>query len=66
MSQIIQIQDIADYVDQTVTIQGWLYAKTGKGRLQFLQLRDGSGLVQGVMFKPNLPPEVFELGKRSD
>lgn len=64
MSQIIQIQDIADYVDQTVTIQGWLYAKTGKGRLQFLQIRDGSGLVQGVMFKPNLPPEVFESGKR--
>lgn len=64
MSRIIQIQDIADYVDQTVTLQGWLYAKTGKGRLQFLQIRDGSGLVQGVMFKPNLPPEVFESGKR--
>jgi asparaginyl-tRNA synthetase len=64
VSQIIQIQDIADYVDQIVTIQGWLYAKTGKGRLQFLQIRDGSGLVQGVMFKPNLPPEVFESGKR--
>jgi asparaginyl-tRNA synthetase len=64
VSQIIQIQEIADYVDQTVTIQGWLYAKTGKGRLQFLQIRDGSGLVQGVMFKPNLPPEVFESGKR--
>ena len=64
MAQVIQIQRIADYVDQTVTIQGWLYAKTGKGRLQFLQIRDGSGLIQGVMFKPNLPPEIFEAGKR--
>ncbi|OQY36271.1 MAG: asparagine--tRNA ligase [Anaerolineaceae bacterium 4572_5.2] len=64
MTQIIQIQDIANYVGQTVSIQGWLYAKTGKGKLQFLQIRDGSGVVQGVMFKPNLPPEVFESGKQ--
>ncbi len=63
MTQTIQIQNIANYVGQTVTIQGWLYAKTGKGKLQFLQIRDGSGVVQGVMFKPNLPPEVFEAGK---
>jgi asparaginyl-tRNA synthetase len=64
MTQIIQIQDIANYVGQSVTIQGWLYAKTGKGKLQFLQIRDGSGVIQGVMFKPNLPPEVFEAGKQ--
>ncbi len=63
MTEIIQIQNIADYVDQTVTLQGWLYAKTGKGRLQFLQIRDGSGVIQGVMFKPNLAPEIFEAGK---
>ncbi len=64
MAETIQIRKIAGYVGQEVTIQGWLYAKTGKGKLQFLQIRDGSGLVQGVMFKPNLPLEVFEAGKR--
>ena len=64
MIPIIRIEDIAKYVDQTVTIQGWLYAKTGKGRLQFLQVRDGSGVIQGVMFKPNLSEDVFEAGKR--
>ena len=64
MTAIIQIQNIANYVGQTVTIQGWLYAKTGKGRLQFLQIRDGSGVIQGVMFRPNLSEEVFEAGKR--
>jgi len=64
VTEVIRIQDIAKYVDQTVKIQGWLYAKTGKGRLQFLQIRDGSGIIQGVMFKPNLSSEVFELGKR--
>jgi asparaginyl-tRNA synthetase len=62
--QIIRIENVPDFVGQTVTLQGWLYAKTGKGKLQFLQIRDGSGFIQGVMFRPNLPPEVFEAGKR--
>ena len=64
MTQIIQIQNVADYVGQTVLIQGWLYARTGKGRLLFLQIRDGSGVIQGVMFKPNLSEAIFEAGKR--
>jgi len=64
MAQTIQIQDVARYVGQTVRLQGWLYHKTGKGKLQFLQIRDGTGIIQGVMFKPNLPLEVFERGKR--
>ncbi|MFQ5578934.1 MAG: OB-fold nucleic acid binding domain-containing protein, partial [Anaerolineae bacterium] len=64
MPQIIQIQNVTRHAGQPVTIQGWLYAKTGKGKLQFLQIRDGTGVIQGVMFKPNLPEEVFEAGKR--
>jgi len=64
VTQIIQIQNVADYVGQTVLIQGWLYARTGKGRLLFLQIRDGSGVIQGVMFKPNLSEAIFEAGKR--
>ena len=64
MSNIVSIQNIADYVGQTVTVQGWLYAKTGKGKIQFLQIRDGTGVMQAILFKPNLPLEVFEAGKR--
>ena len=64
MTQIVPIREIANYVGQTITIQGWLYAKTGKGKLQFLQIRDGSGIIQGVMFRPSLPPEVFQAGKQ--
>lgn len=63
-NNVVAIQDIADYVGQEVTVQGWLYAKTGKGKLQFLQVRDGTGIIQAVLFKPNLPEEVFEAGKR--
>ena len=59
MATIIRIEDIAQYVDQKVTIRGWLYARTGKGRLQFLRVRDGTGIVQAVAFKKEMDPEVF-------
>jgi len=59
MATIIRIEDIAQYVDQKVTIRGWLYARTGKGRLQFLRVRDGTGIVQAVAFKKEMAPEVF-------
>ena len=64
MSNIVSIQNITDYIGQEVTIKGWLYAKTGKGKIQFLQIRDGTGIMQAVLFKPNLSPEIFEAGKR--
>jgi asparaginyl-tRNA synthetase len=64
LSNIVSIQNIANFVGETVTVQGWLYAKTGKGKLQFLQMRDGTGTMQAVMFRPNLPTEIFDAGKR--
>lgn len=63
MAQVIRIADIADYVGQEVTIKGWVYAKTGKGRLQFVRMRDGSGQVQCVAFKKEIEPEYFEIVK---
>jgi asparaginyl-tRNA synthetase len=60
MANIIHIDEIAQHVGQEVTVRGWLYAKTNKGRLQFLQVRDGTGVVQAVAFKKGLAPEVFE------
>lgn len=60
MSKIISIAELPQYVDEEVTIRGWLYNKTGKGKLQFLLVRDGTGIVQAVAFKKELPEEVFE------
>lgn len=64
MANEIRIQDIAAYGDQPVTIKGWLSLKTGKGKLQFLRVRDGSGVVQAVVFRKDVSPEVFEAAKR--
>jgi asparaginyl-tRNA synthetase len=63
MTEPIHIEQIADHVGEQVTIKGWLYAKTGKGKLQFLQVRDGTGIVQCVVFKRDVPPEVFETAR---
>lgn len=64
MTDDIRIEDITQYADREVTIRGWLYNSTGKGRLQFLQVRDGTGIVQAVAFKPDLDEELFEAIKR--
>jgi asparaginyl-tRNA synthetase len=64
MAEQVTIENIADHVGKEVTIQGWLYAKTGKGKLQFLQVRDGTGVIQCVVFKKEVTPEVFEDARR--
>ena len=46
MATLIQIGDIAQYDGQEVTLRGWLYNRTDKGRLQFLLVRDGTGIFQ--------------------
>jgi asparaginyl-tRNA synthetase len=64
MATEITIDEIAKYVGQEITLKGWLYLKTGKGKLQFLRLRDGTGIVQCVAFRPDLGDELFEAIKR--
>ena len=63
MSEVMRIADLHRHVGAEVTVQGWLYATTGKGKLQFLQVRDGSGICQAVVFKGNVSEEEFEAAK---
>ncbi|WP_424244704.1 asparaginyl-tRNA synthetase [Elusimicrobium posterum] len=60
MTERIYINKIAKYLGQEVTLKGWLYNVRSSGKLHFLQMRDGSGIIQGVVFKGNVTPEVFE------
>jgi asparaginyl-tRNA synthetase len=55
------IEDIAQHAGQVVTLKGWLYNKRSSGKLHFLQLRDGTGVVQCVVFKNDVPAEQFRL-----
>ncbi|MGQ9873759.1 MAG: asparagine--tRNA ligase [Chloroflexus sp.] len=53
------VATIARYVGQRVTLGGWVYHKTEKGKLIFILLRDGSGTIQCVTFKKNVSEETF-------
>ncbi|MCD6336344.1 MAG: asparagine--tRNA ligase [Candidatus Latescibacteria bacterium] len=57
------ISEIGKHEGQEVTIRGWLYNKRSSGKLHFLQVRDGTGIVQCVVFKGDVSEEVF---RRSD
>ena len=54
------IREIGKYDGQTVTIRGWLYNLRESGKLLFPQFRDGSGVIQGVIAKNAVSPELFE------
>jgi len=55
------IKDLGQHVGKEITIQGWMFNKrSGKG-IQFLQLRDGSGVVQGIVFDKTESSELFKI-----
>lgn len=56
---VVRIGDVAKYENQDVELRGWLYGKRSSGKLHFLQVRDGSGIIQAVMFKGDVSPELF-------
>ena len=45
------IKDLPSREGSDVTVRGWLYNVRSSGKIHFLQLRDGTGTVQGVMVK---------------
>src|ERR1700716_3166101 len=63
MSPISTIAQIGAHEGQSVTIRGWLYNLRESGKLLFPQFRDGYGVIQGVVPKSAVPPEVFDAVK---
>ena len=60
----VRIDDLATHVGERVRIQGWLYNKRSSGKLHFLEVRDGSGMAQCVVFKGDVSPELFAAADR--
>ncbi|MDD3125355.1 MAG: asparagine--tRNA ligase [Candidatus Kapabacteria bacterium] len=57
------IENLSQAECKEVTLRGWVMNKTGKGKLQFIMLRDGTGVCQCVVFKPNVTEELFNDAK---
>ncbi|MFR1098263.1 MAG: amino acid--tRNA ligase-related protein, partial [Streptococcus thermophilus] len=51
--QLVSIIDVPKHIGEEITIGAWVANKSGKGKIAFLQLRDGTAFFQGVAFKPN-------------
>src|SRR5690349_17073253 len=63
MNPISTIAEIGKHEGHAVTIRGWLYNLRESAKLLFPQFRDGSGVIQGVVPKNAVPPEVFDAIK---
>jgi asparaginyl-tRNA synthetase len=61
MANGVRVEDVGRHEGETVTLRGWLAARRSSGKIHFLQVRDGSGTIQCVMGKQDVPAEVFAL-----
>lgn len=53
------IRQLKNHIGETVELRGWVYNLRSSGKLRFLLMRDGSGIVQVVWFKGALSEEIF-------
>ena len=63
MSPRITIDKAGEHAGEIVEIAGWLYNIRKSGKIVFPLLRDGTGIIQCVAVKANLPEELFETLK---
>ena len=56
-----RVQDLRRRVGEEVAVSGWVEAVRVHGKVAFVVLRDGTGLVQGVVAKSRVPSETWAL-----
>ena len=59
MPQTVRIRDLPGHEGETVRVRGWLYNRRSSKKLHFLQIRDGSGIVQGIVSLQDVGEELF-------
>jgi len=57
---IIRIADLPDRVGQTVTLSGWVTHLRSSGKIAFIVMRDGTGVLQCVVAKKEVPETAWE------
>ncbi|MCG0237913.1 MAG: asparagine--tRNA ligase [Firmicutes bacterium] len=60
----VTVSELYQHVGEDVELRGWVYNYRSSGKIQFIILRDGTGLCQCVVFKNDVSEEVFEQAKR--
>jgi asparaginyl-tRNA synthetase len=57
----IYIENLNRHEGEEVQLHGWLYNKRSSGKIRFLLIRDGTGIIQCVMVKGRVPDQVFDV-----
>jgi asparaginyl-tRNA synthetase len=60
----VYIEDIGEYEGREVTIKGWLYNKRSSGKIRFILIRDGTGIIQSVIAEGDVDEKIFETADR--
>jgi len=55
----VYVEDIAAFKDQDVEVRGWVYNKRSSGKVRFLLVRDGTGILQTTVFSPDENHPLF-------
>ena len=56
---VVAVSEVHAHEGREVRLRGWLYNRRSSGKLHFLQVRDGSGVIQCVMFQGDVPEDLF-------
>ncbi len=64
MSEWIYIQDIDKYEGQLITIKGWVFNKRRSGKIIFLLVRDGTGIIQSIIVKNEVGDDIFDVADK--
>ena len=60
----VYVNEVHQHVGEEVVLKGWLYNRRSSGKIHFLQVRDGTGVIQAIVSKSDVSPEVFDLSDR--
>jgi asparaginyl-tRNA synthetase len=55
----VNISGLRAHVGETVTVRGWVVTTRSSGKIAFIVVRDGSGTVQGVLSKKEVPASTW-------
>jgi asparaginyl-tRNA synthetase len=53
------ISEISKHLGEEITIKGWLFNKRSSGKLGFLEVRDGSGIIQGIVSRNEVNEQTW-------
>ncbi len=60
----VYIEDVGNYKGKEVTIKGWLFNKRSSGKIRFILVRDGTGVIQSVISKGEISDKIFEIADK--